>query len=115
MGCLQAGLLRSLQGKKHSKTLFLSVFFIFSEKPVRVYNPWGLLNHFNESGKFQPYWYSSGTPTFLVKLITEQKINILDLNKLRVGLDAFCKYNADDMRAEPILYQSGYLTIVGKT
>jgi len=84
----------------------------FSEKPLKVYNPWGLLNHFDKSGKFLPYWYETGTPSLLIKLITEQKIDILDLNKMRVGFDDFCNYDADNMKAEPILYQSGYLTII---
>jgi len=84
----------------------------FSESSLKVYNPWGLLNHFNNNGKYSPYWYGTATPTFLVKLIKEQKINILNLNKMHVPLDAFCRYNADNMKAEPILYQTGYLTIV---
>jgi hypothetical protein len=83
----------------------------FSEKPLKVYNPFGLLHHLKSGGKFQPYWYNTGTPTFLIKLISEQKINILDLNNLRVGLAAFQRYDIENMRAEPILYQSGYLTI----
>ena len=83
----------------------------FSTKPIRVYNPWGLLNHFDNNGDFLPYWYETGTPTLLVNLITEQKINILDLGNMRIGYDSFRKYDADNMEALPILYQSGYLTI----
>ena len=83
----------------------------FSEEPLKVYNPFGLLNHFYKSGKFLPYWYETGTPTLLVKLITEQKINILDLGKMQIRYDSFRKYDADNMEALPILYQSGYLTI----
>jgi hypothetical protein len=49
----------------------------FSEKPLKVYNPFGLLNHFDQSGKFEPYWYETSTPSFLIKLITDQRINIL--------------------------------------
>jgi hypothetical protein len=85
----------------------------FSENHITVYNPFGLLQHFDRGGKFLPYWYDTGTPTFLVKLITEQKINILNLNKLRVTQDEFSKYDIAAMRAESLLYQSGYLTITG--
>jgi len=85
----------------------------FSEKPLNVYNPFGLLKHFDQNGKFRPYWYESGTPTFLVNLITKQKINITDLGDARVRYDDFHKYNVDDMKALPVLYQSGYLTISG--
>jgi hypothetical protein len=83
----------------------------FSEKPLKVYNPFGLLHHFNQSGKFAPYWYETGTPTFLVRLITEQKINILNLTDMQVGPEEFRIFDAENMLAEPVLYQSGYLTI----
>jgi hypothetical protein len=83
----------------------------FSEKPLSVYNPFGLLNHFDKNGKFLPYWYETGTPTFLVKLIINQKLNILDLNNMQVDYEDFRKYDIENMRAEPLLYQSGYLTI----
>ncbi|MDR2578660.1 MAG: ATP-binding protein [Chitinispirillales bacterium] len=83
----------------------------FSKKPLKVYNPFGLLNHFKKGGEFNPYWYDTGTPTFLVKLIAEQKINILNLTNMQVGYADFRKYDVEEMRAEPVLYQSGYLTI----
>jgi len=83
----------------------------FSEKLLSVYNPFGLLNHFDKCGEFLPYWYESGTPTFLINLIIKQKINIVDLANMRVGYEDFRKYDMETMRAEPLLYQSGYLTI----
>jgi len=83
----------------------------FSRTTVTVYNPFGLLNHFDKSGEFLPYWYETGTPTFLINLIVKQKINIIDLTNMRVGYEDFRKYDIETMRAEPLLYQSGYLTI----
>jgi hypothetical protein len=83
----------------------------FSRKRLSVYNPFGLLNHFDKGGEFLPYWYETGTPTFLIKLIINQKLNILDLNNMHVEYEDFRKYDIEDMRAEPLLYQSGYLTI----
>jgi hypothetical protein len=83
----------------------------FSEKLLTVYNPFGLLNHFDKDGRFLPYWYETGTPTFLINLIIKQKINILDLTKMKVGYEDFRKYDIETMKAEPLLYQSGYLTI----
>jgi hypothetical protein len=82
----------------------------FSKKQLTVYNPFGLLLHFS-NGDFLPYWYNTGTPTFLIKLIDEQKINILNLNNQRVTYDDFSKYDIAAMKAEPLLYQSGYLTV----
>ena len=83
----------------------------FSKKPLKIYNPFGLLNHFKKDGEFDSYWYETGTPNFLIKLITEQNINILDLSNMQVGQDDFRKYDVENMRAEPVLYQAGYLTI----
>ncbi|GHU51357.1 hypothetical protein FACS1894200_11440 [Spirochaetia bacterium] len=84
----------------------------FSRKPLTVYNSFGLLQHFNEAGEFQSYWYNTGTPTFLIKLIASQKIDILNLNNMRVGSYEFGKYDAESMGAVPLLYQSGYLTVL---
>ena len=84
----------------------------FSEKALTVYNPFGLLHHFYNNGKFSEYWYETGSPAFLITLIENQNINILDLNKMRVEIRDFRKYDVQNMRAEPVLYQTGYLTIV---
>ncbi|MDR0526192.1 MAG: ATP-binding protein [Spirochaetaceae bacterium] len=83
----------------------------FSKNNITVYNPFGILHHFDKTGEFLPYWYNSGTPAFLVKLIAEQKIDILNLDKLAVTYADFSKYDIAGMKAEPLLYQSGYLTI----
>jgi PAS domain-containing protein len=84
----------------------------FSEKPETVYNPFGLLNHFNEQGKFNAWWFATATPNFLVKLIENQKIDILNLENKTLTSMSFQKFNVDNMDAVAVLYQSGYLTIV---
>jgi hypothetical protein len=82
----------------------------FSESPIAVYNPFGLLNHF-ATGKMEPYWFSTGTPTFLLKLIENQDIDIRNLEKLELTAEDFGDYRKDKMLAIPVLYQAGYLTI----
>jgi hypothetical protein len=83
----------------------------FSKKPLKVYNPFGLLNHFGNNGKFMSYWYDTGTPTFLINLIVKQKIDIVGLTHLQTAYKDFSKYDIENMEAVPILYQAGYLTI----
>ena len=83
----------------------------FSEEPLTLYNPFGLLNHFTEKGKFKPYWYITGTPTFLIELIKKQKIDILNLGELSFGLHEFYKFDIENLDAIVMLYQTGYLTI----
>ncbi|GHV11672.1 ATPase AAA [Fibrobacterales bacterium] len=85
----------------------------FSKEPLTVYNPFGLLHHFNSKGEFIPYWFASGTPTFLIKLIEQQKIDVTTLEKMEMPASAFDDYQGNDIRAIPVFYQSGYLTIVG--
>jgi hypothetical protein len=82
----------------------------FSKSPVSVYNPFGLLNHFS-TGDFASYWFNTGTPSFLIKLIENQNINILDIENMELPAEAFGNYRKDRMEAIPVLYQAGYLTI----
>jgi hypothetical protein len=84
----------------------------FSKKPETVYNPYALLKHFNDQGTFNVYWFESGTPTFLISLIKQQKIDILNLENKDISFLDFQKFTADTMDALAVLYQSGYLTIV---
>ena len=83
----------------------------FSKETLKVYNPFGLLKHFDQRGQFEAYWYETGTPTFLVNLIAKQKIDIANLNKMWIKYEDFRKYDIENMEALSVLYQSGYLTI----
>ena len=49
------------------------------------------------------YWYDTGTPTFLVKLIVGQKINIVELGNMWVRREDFRKYDIENMRAGSLL------------
>ena len=83
----------------------------FSKKELKIYNPFGLLKHFDRAGEFETYWYETGTPTFLVNLVLKQKIDILNLSNQHIRYDSFRKYNIDNFEPLPLLYQTGYLTI----
>jgi hypothetical protein len=83
----------------------------FTENPLTVYNPFGMLNHFYEGGKFSDYWYGSATPSFLVDLLKTHNINLLDLGKMYAEPWDFGKFDIDNIEAAPLLYQTGYLTI----
>jgi len=83
----------------------------FSKAPLTVYNPFGLLNHFDNNGEFSNYWYGSATPSFLVELLNLRKINIQNLGNTRVGQSDFERFDIDYMTPAPLLYQTGYLTI----
>jgi len=82
----------------------------FSRKMTDVYCPWSLINAFAQ-GDIQNYWFSTGTPTFLVNILRQHHINLPDLNAYQASL---VRFNAPTERVTdpiPALFQSGYLTL----
>lgn len=75
-----------------------------------VYNPFSLLNLFNEMN-FDNFWFSSGTPHFLMELIKQQPYVLPNLDRWPVSSYAFDSYEPGHMEITPLLFQSGYLTI----
>jgi len=83
----------------------------FSKKTLKIYNPFGMLNHFENNGDFSPYWYRTGTPTLLTDLINDQHTDFTKLNNMQAGYEDFDTVDIDNMEPAPLLYQTGYLTI----
>ena len=82
----------------------------FSEKLTDVYNPFSLLNAFSLQ-KLSNYWFASGTPSFLIGMLQDKKLNMMELEGIHC---ASSRFDTPVERVEdmvPILYQSGYLTI----
>ena len=84
----------------------------FSESMLNMYNPYSLLNAM-EKGRLDNYWFRTGTPTYLIKLMEHFKENINELTARPYPAEAFIDYRADVERPLPMIYQSGYLTIKG--
>ena len=82
----------------------------FSEKMVDVFNPFSLLNAFYNM-KLGGYWFKSGTPTYLVRLLNHFDENLDELVGKYYGVPQFDDYKADIEKPLPMIYQSGYLTI----
>jgi len=82
----------------------------FSRKDIKVYNPYSLINFFNEK-EFRNYWFESGTPTFLVNLIKERNYYIPEAENLVVTEGVFSTYEIEDLDIRALLFQTGYLTI----
>ena len=75
-----------------------------------VYNPFSLLNAFNEK-KFKNYWYETGTPTFLVQLLKNNDYELNDLQRQSMTASDLKNIDSIDRDPIPMIYQSGYLTI----
>ena len=57
------------------------------------------------------YWFRSGTPTYLIRLLTHFNENLNELTGKYYRPDEFVDYKADVEKPLPMIYQSGYLTI----
>ena len=84
----------------------------FSKGMVDVYNPFSLLNAF-ASLDIQDYWFVSGTPSYLVRLLNHTQEDLNELTGRYYRPEEFVDYKADVEKPLPMIYQSGYLTIKG--
>ena len=84
----------------------------FSEKMLDIFNPFSVLNSLSNK-RLDDYWFASGTPTYLIKLINRNKTNIKDIVNRRYAKKYFMDYKADVEDPLAMIYQSGYLTIKG--
>lgn len=83
----------------------------FSHNVEGVYNPFCLLKCFN-SKDFGSYWFESGTPSFLVKTLQNQPVQLVSmLNGRSANENEFKNYDPATHNMLPVIYQSGYLTI----
>jgi predicted DNA-binding ribbon-helix-helix protein len=82
----------------------------FSKRPVTVYNPFSTLRALRECN-FGRYWFETGTPAFLIKLLQEQQYPLPQLERFQAHELLFGTYNLEDLQPEALLYQTGYVTI----
>ena len=82
----------------------------FSKNSEDVYNPFSLIKAL-ASGDIGDYWFDSGTPTYIIKLLQKYNVGLRDLTGQDAGVSDFDVSPEDMTTALPLLYQSGYLTI----
>ena len=82
----------------------------FGKTLTDIYNPFSLLNAFYNKD-IRDYWFASGTPTYLIRLMNHFNEGIDELTGKYYSLDEFVNYKADTEYPLPMIYQSGYLTI----
>ena len=75
-----------------------------------VYNPFSLLNTFAKL-KFGYYWFETGTPTYLVKLLQLHNYDLNEMANEQTSEDVLNSIDAASTNPIPVIYQSGYLTI----
>lgn len=75
-----------------------------------VYNPFDLLLLFDKR-EFRPYWFETGTPTFLVEQLVARHIFTPDLSRIAAMETLLSSFDVDRMSVEALMFQTGYLTI----
>jgi hypothetical protein len=75
-----------------------------------VYNPFDLLLLFQER-QFRPWWFETGTPTFLIDLLTERQTWLPTLGQWETDATLLAAFEIDRITTEALLFQTGYLTI----
>ncbi|MEZ4866582.1 MAG: AAA family ATPase [Caldilineaceae bacterium] len=84
--------------------------FRFAAEGQNLYNPYSTIQLFQKQ-RFANYWFASGTPGFLIKLLQENEYDIATLAQVEVDEIAFNTYELDNLAIIPLLFQTGYLTI----
>ena len=84
----------------------------FEEKAKTVYNPVSLAQFFENGGKFNNYWFATGTPSFLMELTKKTDFDFRSV----IGGDsvpeiAFSAFEIDNIDPLTLLLQTGYVTI----
>lgn len=82
----------------------------FTPNSPDIFNPYSIINALDDQD-FNSYWFTSGTPTFLIELLQKDGIDLLRLNNLWVKDSRFDAPTEKITDPIPVLYQSGYLTI----
>ncbi len=82
----------------------------FAAKSPDVFNPYSLLNCFAER-EFGAYWFSSGTPTYLINMLRKFDVLPTNITPIEAQASAFDAPTEKMKTITPLLYQSGYITI----
>ena len=75
-----------------------------------VYNPFDILQLFKKR-EFRNYWFETGTPTFLIDLISRRQIATPNLARRNTDEELLSTFDVDEMPLEAVMFQTGYLTI----
>jgi hypothetical protein len=76
-----------------------------------VYNPFDILLFISENKTYRNYWFETGTPSFLVKLMQKNRYFLPDLENIEAGEELLSSFEIESMQAITLLFQSGYLSI----
>ena len=79
----------------------------------KVYNPFDILLLFRQR-KFKAHWFETGSPKFLIDTLLRRGVPTPDLEGMTGSEALLSAFDVDEMSVEALLFQTGYLTIVGE-
>ena len=79
----------------------------------KVYNPFDILLLFR-TREFEAHWFRTGTPTFLADLLSRRRVAAPALEGMFANATLLSAIDVDRIPVEALLFQTGYLTIVGE-
>ncbi len=82
----------------------------FSADVPGIYNPFSILLSLKDSD-YGSYWFSTGTPTYLVELLKRFDFNLESLSGYEATATTLDSIQLTVDNPIPVFYQSGYLTI----
>jgi hypothetical protein len=82
----------------------------FSKEEQLVYNPFSVLYLLHKK-VFDNYWFTSGTPSFLMHLLKHQYPEMIDVSEVGMPAENLESFEIENIPIIPVLYQTGYLTI----
>lgn len=82
----------------------------FSEDSEGVYNPFSTLTAFHKA-KIGAYWFASGTPNILVKILKKHDYPLDQINGAEVTAEELSDISDIEHNYLALFYQAGYLTI----
>ncbi|MDE5585725.1 MAG: ATP-binding protein, partial [Muribaculaceae bacterium] len=86
--------------------------YLFAPKGSRLYNPYSVLKALANK-EIDPYWFDSGTPTFLARRVRAQGTFPPDINGKKCTKKELSAVGISDSNPLPLMFQTGYLTIAG--
>lgn len=76
-----------------------------------VYNPFDILLFISNEFAYRNYWFSTATPTFLLKLIEKNDYFLPNLENVVKDETMLNSFDVDYIELETLMWQTGYLTI----
>jgi len=93
--------------------------FLFHEHGEKMYNPVSIGKFMNNNYEFRNYWFATGTPTFLIKMLKKNGLVLCDLKDVLMSANSFDTFDVTTLASDTVentalmqmLYQTGYLTL----